>query len=61
MTSTISVSKEEYDVLVQKASLFDQYIETDELTAQELAQVRKALKGPFLSKAEFLKRHPELQ
>ncbi len=45
---------------LKKTSLFDKYIETDELSKDELDQTKKALKGPFLTKSEFLKRHPEL-
>lgn len=61
MSSTISVSKQEYDDLVRKASLFEQYIENEELSEEELTQIHKALKGPFLSKTEFLKRHSDLR
>ena len=57
---TISISKEEYDELVQKASLFDHYIETEELTSEEINKIKQAMKGPFLTKSEFIKRHPEL-
>jgi hypothetical protein len=58
--ASITIPKDEYDLLKSKASLFDQYVETEELTDEELLKVRKALKGPFLAKTEFLKRHPEL-
>jgi len=27
---------------------------------EELKAIKKALKGPFVTKSEFLKRHPEL-
>ena len=57
---TISIPKEEYDELVKKASLFDHYIETEELNEAELKRIKKAMKWPFLTKAEFLKKHPEL-
>ncbi|MBD3259501.1 hypothetical protein GF371_02610 [Candidatus Woesearchaeota archaeon] len=60
MNTTVSIPKDEYDELVKKAVLFDHYIETEELTAEELKKVKEALKGPFLTKEEFLKRHPEL-
>jgi len=57
---TISIPKEEYDELVQKASLFDHYVETEELTSEEFKKIKQAMKGPFLTKSEFLKRYPEL-
>lgn len=60
MEATISIPKEEYEALMIKATLFDKYVETEELTKEELKQIKEALKGPFLTKAEFLKRHPEL-
>jgi len=31
-----------------------------ELSASELKQIKKASKGPFLTRNEFLDRHPEL-
>ena len=58
--STVIIPKEEYDLLKSKAVLFDQYIENEELSSNELASIRKAMKGPFLTKAGFLRRHPEL-
>jgi hypothetical protein len=58
--ASVIIPKEEYDLLRNKASLFDQYIENEELTEEELETVRKALKGPFLTRIEFLRRHPEL-
>lgn len=58
--ASVIMPKEEYDLLKSKADLFDHYIENEELDEQELSQVKKALKGPFLTKSEFLKRHPEL-
>ena len=54
------IPKEEYDLLKNKADLFDRYIETDELTKDELRKIKKAMKGPFLTKSEFLRRHPKL-
>ena len=60
MQSTINMPKEEYDELLKKSKLFDHFIETEELTEEELKEINKALKGSFLTKAEFLKRHPEL-
>lgn len=58
--ASVTLPKGEFDLLVRKANLFDQYVETEELSKKELKQIKKALKGPFISKAEFLKRHPEL-
>ena len=60
MSFSITVPKEEYDFLKRKAELFDRFVESGELTKGELAQIKKSLEGPFLSKAEFLKRHPYL-
>lgn len=54
------IPKEEYDLLRNKADLFDHFVETEELSDEELADIKKALKGPFLTKAEFLKRHKDL-
>lgn len=60
MSQTITIPKEEYDLLKNKAELFDHFVETEELSKGELAGIKKALKGPFLTKAEFLKRHKYL-
>lgn len=57
---TISIPKEEYDELVQKATLFDHYVETEELSEEEMKRIKTAMKGKFLTKSEFIKRHPEL-
>ncbi len=61
MNMSVSIPKDEYDELVKKAALFDHYVETEELTNEELKKVTEAMKGPFLTKSEFLKRHPELR
>ena len=58
--SSVIVPKDEYDMLRTKADLFDHYVETEELSEEELSKVKKALKGSLLTKLEFLKRHPEL-
>lgn len=60
MGTSIVIPKKEYDFLKKKAELFDHFVESEELTKEELAQIKKSLRGPFLSKAEFLKRHPNL-
>ena len=60
MQSSITLPTQEYEELVRKATLFDHYLETEELTDEELRLIEEAMKGPFLTKAEFLKRHPEL-
>ena len=60
MTETITLPKDEFDVIVNKAKLFEHYVETEELPRAELKQIKKALEGPFLSKKAFLKKHPEL-
>lgn len=57
---TVTLPKDEFDVIANKARLFEHYVETEELPATELKQIKKALKGPFLSKKTFLKKHPEL-
>jgi hypothetical protein len=58
--ASVIIPKDEYDFLKSKAYLFDQYVETEQLSEEELLQIKNALKGPFLTKAEFLKRHPGL-
>jgi K+/H+ antiporter YhaU regulatory subunit KhtT len=60
MVTRVTLRKEEYEMLRTKAELFDHLVETDEITDEELAKVKKALRGPFLKKTEFLKKHPEL-
>ncbi len=60
MSGSIAISKDEYDLLKSKADLFDHFIETEELSKEELAKVKKAMKGPFLTKSEFLRKHPDL-
>jgi len=60
MNTSICIPKEEYDFLKRKADLFDHYVKSERLSKEELNQIKKAMKGPFLSKAEFLKRHPHL-
>jgi len=60
MSETITIPKQEYNQLKNKANLFDHYIETEELSSEELRQIKKGLKGPFMNKSQFLKKHPEL-
>lgn len=60
MATTVSIPKEEYDELVRKASLFQHFVETEELSKEDIAKIKTALKGPFMTKSEFLKKHPEL-
>lgn len=60
MSQTITIPKEEYDLLKNKAELFDHFLETEELSKEELAGIRKALKGHLLTKSEFLRRHKYL-
>lgn len=59
-TTSVIIPKEEYDLLKNKADLFDHFITSEELSKEELVRIKKALKGPFLTKSEFLKRHPHL-
>ena len=56
----MTLPKEEYDELLTKARLFDHYVKTEELSEKELEQIRRDMKGPFMTKAQFLKKHPEL-
>ena len=58
--TSVIIPKDEYDLLKAKADLFDKYVETEELSDKELIQIKDSLKGPFLTKSEFLKRHPHL-
>lgn len=58
--STLMIPKQEYDLLKSKADLFDRYVETEELTKEELAIIKEALKGPFMTKSAFLKKHSDL-
>ena len=60
MLETVQISKSEYDILKNKADLFDHFIETEELSKQELIQVKKAMKGHFLTKSAFLRKHKYL-
>ena len=60
MSESIAIPQEEYDLLKNKAKLFDHFIETEELSKEELKKIKKAMKGPFLSKSEFLKKHSDL-
>mgnify|MGYP001612192906 FL=1 len=60
MSETIMISKEEYNLLKNKSDLFDHFVETEELSKEELDGIKKALKGPFLTKSEFLKRHKDI-
>ena len=56
----IRLPKKEYDELVAKAKLFDHYVRTEQFTKKELSIIKKAMKGPFLTKSAFLERFPEL-
>ena len=56
----VMISKDEYALLRQKADLFDHMVEVEELSEDELAKVKSALKGPFMTKSEFLKKNPDL-
>jgi hypothetical protein len=58
--SEVMIPRDEYEILRNKAELFDRFIETEELTDDEMKIVKKALKGPYMSKSGFLKKHPEL-
>ncbi|MFH0876230.1 MAG: hypothetical protein V1859_09910 [archaeon] len=58
--TSVMVPKDEYDMLRAKAELFDHFVETEDLNEEELKSIKKALKGPFMSKFEFLKKHPQL-
>ena len=61
MTETsIRISRDEYNMLKKKADLFDHFVETEELSSKELQKIERAMRGPFMAKSEFLKRHPEI-
>ena len=60
MSETVMIPKKEYDLLKNKAELFDHFVETEELSKEELKTIKNALRGPFLTKSEFLKRHKDL-
>lgn len=60
MSESIAVPKDEYDLLKHKADLFDHFIETEELSKEDLEKIKKAMRGPFLSKGDFLKKHSDL-
>tara|TARA_Y100000294_G_scaffold125461_1_gene116875 strand:+ start:1155 stop:1343 length:189 start_codon:yes stop_codon:yes gene_type:complete len=60
-TKTITIPKREYNSLKKKATLFEHYVESESLSEEELTHIKKSLKGPFLSKSEFLRRHPHLE
>jgi hypothetical protein len=55
MNETVTIPREEYEIMKRKAELYDE----EELTPEELAQVDKAAKGPHITHEEFVKRHPE--
>lgn len=61
MGTTVCIPKEEYDELIQKASLFEHYVKTEELSKDELKKIEESMKGPFMTKLGFLRRHPELR
>lgn len=60
MSTTITIPQDEYNLLKNKAELFDHYVETEELKDDELARIKLALKGNFYSKEDFLKKHKYL-
>ena len=60
MSETVTLPKKEYDILRNKADLFDHFVETEELSNEELLNIKNALSGPLLTKSEFLRRHKDL-
>ncbi|MFH1455802.1 MAG: hypothetical protein ABIF40_02530 [archaeon] len=58
---TVTIPTEEYNELLEKAKQWEEHFETEELTKEELKEIEEARKGPFMTKEEFLKRHPELK
>ena len=60
MSESVTLSKDKYDIMKNKADLFDHFIETEELSKEELVNIKKAMKCPFMTKSEFLKRNPHL-
>lgn len=60
VAQTITISKKKFEELQKKAQLFDSYVANEEISKEELAAIKEALKGPFLSKEDFLAQHPHL-
>jgi hypothetical protein len=60
MVETITIPKEEYLELKKKVAQFDETIDKEGLTQQELNEILKAHKEEGISEEEFLKKHPEL-
>ena len=61
MSSTVEISRSEYDKLLKKAKILERIMDTEGLTPEELKRLKKARLGPSITEDEFLKRHPELQ
>ena len=61
MPENISIPKKEYEVLIYKSAMYDEIVETEELTKKELERLEKARMGKSLTEKEFLKYHPELR
>ncbi len=61
MSSTVEISRNEYDDLLKKAKVLEKITDTEGLTPEELDRLKKARLGPGITEDEFLKRHPELQ
>lgn len=53
--------REEFEIMKRKADLYDNMMDDEELTPEELAQVENATKKTFMTYEDFLKKHPELR
>lgn len=60
-SENISIPKEEYETLVHKSAIYDQIVESEELTKEEIERLEQARLGKSLTEEEFKKKHPELE
>lgn len=61
MEESISIPKKEYEILIYKSAMYDEIVESEELTQEEIKRLEEARMGKSLTEKEFLKRHPELR
>jgi len=61
MEEKVSIPKKEYETLMYKSSMYDEIVETEEFTKEDLERLEKARLGKSFTEEEFLKRHPELE
>ena len=60
MDGKIILSEKEYNSLKTKAQFFDELAEDDDLSTSEKKRIKKASRGPFMSKDTFLKDNVDL-